>query len=94
MMYYFVKEDQDGVVTDTVQSENLFYPAEIDEVGQWVQVEHLPAIGHIRIGDVFACPQPHASWTWDSTKWVSPVPMPTDGSYTWDEATTSWVAVE
>jgi hypothetical protein len=43
--------------------------------------------------DAFAAPQPYPSWTLDAdARWQAPTPMPTDGMYTWDEATTSWVA--
>ena len=43
--------------------------------------------------DAFAAPQPYSSWTLDAdARWQAPTPMPTDGMYTWDEATTSWVA--
>ena len=55
-------------------------------------------IGHIydKDKDVFYAPQPYASWTLNETTWTweAPSVMPTDGKrYTWDEATTSWVAV-
>ena len=41
--------------------------------------------------DAFVPPQPYASWTLDANvTWQPPTPMPTDGYYTWDEATTSW----
>jgi hypothetical protein len=46
--------------------------------------------------DVFYPPKPFNSWVLDKSTWVwkAPVAMPTDGkTYTWDEATTSWVAV-
>ena len=44
--------------------------------------------------DAFAAPQPYPSWTLDAdAKWQPPVAMPTDGMYTWDEATTSWKQV-
>lgn len=46
--------------------------------------------------DVFYPPKPFNSWVLDQSTWVwkAPVEMPTDGkTYTWDEATTSWVAV-
>ena len=48
-----------------------------------------------RTRDAFIPPKPYASWTLnDSTcLWDAPTPMPTDGVYTWDESTTSWVAV-
>jgi len=43
--------------------------------------------------DAFSAPQPYPSWTLDANaQWQAPTPMPTDGMYTWDEATTSWVA--
>ena len=43
--------------------------------------------------NAFIPPKPFPSWTLveDTCQWTSPVPMPTDGIYTWDEATTSWV---
>lgn len=47
--------------------------------------------------DAFVPPKPFNSWVLNETTclWDAPVPMPTDGKrYTWDEATTSWVAVE
>jgi len=53
-------------------------------------------IGYTFDGTGFAAPQPFASWNLDSETylWQAPTPMPTDGaSYTWDEATTSWVEV-
>lgn len=41
--------------------------------------------------DAFVPPQPFPSWTLDANaQWQAPTPMPTDGMYTWDEATTSW----
>ena len=43
--------------------------------------------------DAFIPPQPYPSWTLDEAtcQWQPPVPMPTEGMYAWDEATTSWV---
>ena len=42
--------------------------------------------------DAFVPPQPYPSWVLDANvTWQAPTPMPTDGSYTWDEATTSWI---
>ncbi len=45
--------------------------------------------------DAFIPPKPFASWVLDEAtcNWKAPVDMPTDGQmYSWDEATTSWVA--
>ena len=53
--------------------------------------------------DAFVPPKPYASWVLDTetAQWNAPVAMPEDAGtgeppkrYTWDEATTSWVAVE
>jgi len=48
-----------------------------------------------RTRDAFIPPKPYASWTLneDTCLWDAPTPMPTDGVYTWNETTTSWVAV-
>lgn len=47
------------------------------------------------VRDAFIPPQPFPSWTLndDSCLWESPVPMPTEGFYVWDEPTLSWVEV-
>lgn len=43
--------------------------------------------------DAFIAPQPYPSWTLDANaQWQAPVVMPTDGMYSWDEASQSWVA--
>jgi hypothetical protein len=46
-----------------------------------------------RTRDAFIPPKPYASWTLNDTTclWDAPTPMPTDGVYTWNESTTSWV---
>ena len=47
--------------------------------------------------DVFIAPKPFESWTLNEKTWTweAPVAMPeTGGPYNWDEATTSWVAIE
>jgi len=43
--------------------------------------------------DAFIPPQPYPSWVLNenSCLWDAPVPMPTDGVYSWDEDTNSWV---
>ena len=46
--------------------------------------------------DAFISAKPHASWILDeeTCRWISSIPMPTDGKYYfWDESTTSWVEV-
>jgi hypothetical protein len=49
------------------------------------------------VKDAFIPPQPYASWTLNETTclWEAPVAYPDDGlTYSWDEPTTSWVAIE
>ena len=43
--------------------------------------------------DAFIPPQPFPSWAIneESCLWFAPISMPTDGIYSWDELTTSWV---
>ena len=55
--------------------------------------KNFAGIGYTWDGVGFAAPQPYPSWTKNSSTylWEAPTPMPTDGMYSWDEATTSWV---
>lgn len=49
-----------------------------------------------RTNDVFYAAQPYPSWILNESTWLweSPISMPTDDkSYTWDEATTSWIEI-
>jgi len=43
--------------------------------------------------DAFIPPKPYESWTLNEATclWESPVPMPTDGVYNWDDANQQWV---
>jgi hypothetical protein len=45
--------------------------------------------------DAFIPPKPFDSWVLntDTCLWESPVSMPTDGIYKWDEPTLNWVEV-
>ena len=74
--------------------------------GRWVQTSYNGRIrkNYAGIGytfdegrDAFIPPKPFASWVLneDTCQWKAPVDMPEDGGmYSWDEATTSWVAQE
>jgi hypothetical protein len=37
--------------------------------------------------------KPYASWSWDGSTWVAPVPMPAAGNYEWDEEDQLWVEI-
>lgn len=45
------------------------------------------------VNDVFYAPKPYASWVLNQSTWLweAPTPMPTDGYYSWNEATISWI---
>lgn len=46
--------------------------------------------------DAFIPPKPFPSWVLveETCQWAAPIAMPTEGMYSWDEATTSWVPSE
>jgi len=46
--------------------------------------------------DVFYAPQPFPSWVLSSDYlWEAPIAIPDDGKlYSWDEPTTSWIAID
>jgi len=55
-------------------------------------------IGYVydTVYDVFYAPQPYPSWILNVTSftWEAPITKPSDGKrYTWNESTTSWVAI-
>jgi len=40
--------------------------------------------------DIFITPQPYPSWHRVGSFWEAPTPMPSDGMYSWNEATLAW----
>lgn len=45
-------------------------------------------------GTNFIAPQPYPSWTLDeNSDWQAPVARPTEGMWSWNEETTSWVSI-
>jgi hypothetical protein len=44
--------------------------------------------------DIFVTPQPYPSWVRSGSFWNPPTPMPTEGRWSWDESSLSWVEVE
>lgn len=71
--------------------------------GRWIQTSYNNRIRKQYAGvgytynptaDVFVCPQPFPSWTLDQNHdWQPPTPMPSEGSWYWDEQTISWVEI-
>lgn len=46
--------------------------------------------------DAFIPPRPFPSWLLDENtcQWISPVPVPENGNYSWDEDTLSWISID
>ena len=70
--------------------------------GDWVQTSYngttrknYAGIGYLYhpIRDAFIPPKPFESWLLneDNCQWESPIPMPTEGMWRWDEVTISWI---
>jgi hypothetical protein len=41
--------------------------------------------------DIFIAPKPYPSWIRSGSFWNPPTPMPTEGRWSWDESSLSWV---
>jgi hypothetical protein len=41
--------------------------------------------------DIFVTPQPYPSWIRSGSFWNPPTPRPTEGFWSWDESSLSWV---
>jgi hypothetical protein len=41
--------------------------------------------------DIFVIPQPYPSWTREGSFWNPPIPRPSEGFWSWDESSLSWV---
>jgi len=70
--------------------------------GRWVQTSYNGNIrknyagqGYIYdpVRNAFIAPKPFESWLLneDTCQWDSPIPMPTDGIYDWNEVTGTWI---
>lgn len=99
---------ENGVVINVIDASYEFIQA-VDPNGKYVQAwidargviakrVTYPNIGdsYDDINDVFISIKPYQSWVLNTNTflWESPTPMPLDGkTYSWDEATTSWVEI-
>ena len=41
--------------------------------------------------DIFVTPQPYLSWTRSGSFWNAPTPMPTEGKWSWNEDSLTWI---
>lgn len=44
--------------------------------------------------DIFVIPQPYPSWIRSGSTWNAPIPMPSNGFWSWDESSLNWVENE
>lgn len=67
--------------------------------GTWIQTSYNSRIRGTYAGigysynadeDIFIAPQPYPSWIRAGSFWEAPIPMPTDGMYSWNEEDQSW----
>ena len=99
---YYAKIDSNNIVQQVIVADSD-YVATLS--GTWIQtdINGVSPVNYAGIGytwnataNAFISPQPYPSWTLatPSYKWEAPIPYPTDGNkYSWDESTTSWVAI-
>ena len=68
--------------------------------GTWIQTSYNSNIRGTYAGigftynpdeDIFVTPQPYPSWSRSGSFWNPPTPIPTEGRWTWDESSLSWV---
>jgi hypothetical protein len=68
--------------------------------GTWIQTSYNSNIRGTYAGigftynpdeDIFVTPQPYPSWIRSGSFWNPPAPRPTEGFWSWDEASLSWV---
>jgi hypothetical protein len=59
----------------------------------WVEYtnDNPASIGGDYVDGYFYPIQPYTSWTRNKGNWNPPTPMPTEGFWTWDESSLSWV---
>lgn len=73
--------------------------------GKWIQTSYNHNIRKRFAGrdmiyneelDAFVAQKHYASWVLNSetADWEAPVPMPEEGNWQWDEATTSWIEAQ
>ena len=97
----------DGIVDKVITADASFFDTFIDiSPGTWIETtidgstrKNYAGKGYTydSTRDAFIPQQPYASWTLDEStcQWQPPVAYPDDGKmYTWDEATTNWMATE
>lgn len=106
-MSHFAKLDENNIVTNVVVGNNSLPNEGYDWIvsrigGRWIQTSYngnfrkrFAGIGYYYDEelDAFIMPKPYESWILneETADWEAPVAKPEDGSYVWDESSTSWI---
>jgi hypothetical protein len=77
----------DGTQIIAINLHNNDYELQQNEI----LVTDIAFVGGDYIDEYFYPPQPYPSWTRDEGNWQAPTPRPTEGFWSWDESSLSWV---
>ena len=99
---YFAQIDENNIVTHVAVVQREFLNANPERyTGTWVETffdtagKQYAGVGYEYLPDAqdFRPQQPFASWTWANNTWNAPTPMPTTGTYRWNESELEWSEV-
>jgi len=102
MRTFFAQLNDDNIVIDVHCVTQEFLDANPERyTGTWVETffdtagKTYAGIGFEYLPDAqnFREQQPYPSWTWANKVWNPPTPMPTTGTYRWNEEELAWVAI-
>lgn len=99
-MAHFAKIEN-GIVTNVIVAEQDFIDSgAVGDPASWIQTSYnstirgnYAGIGYQYIADkdIFVSPKPFESWTLsEEGHWTSPVPMPQEGRWVWNEESQQW----
>ena len=104
-MAHWAEIDENNIVIRVTVGDNNDpdegYQWLIDNLGgRWIQTSYNnnfrkryagTGFTYEEVNDVFISPSPYPSWVLnESFDWVTPIPMPKEGNWLWDETSISW----
>ena len=109
-MSHFAEIDENNIVLRVLVGDNNAPNEGLDWFlenlgGRWIQTSYNANFRKNFAGvgftydeqlDAFIPPKPFESWILneDTCQWEAPVPMPSEGLWTWDESVLNWVEVQ
>jgi hypothetical protein len=84
----------DGLDTETYYAQGTPYAVKRTSYNNNIRKQYAGVgMTYDSVNDVFISIQPYPSWFLDENfDWQAPTPMPTEGSWSWDEETGEWHA--